>query len=197
MRKVNYESGSSLAGAREASRPVGRVGIIGANNLSTGLAMGLVAADIPVTIFDRRDALDQALALQRSSYADSVLTGALCEDKRQRRLALVSTTVKFHHMKDCDLIIDVASVAIDVREKFFRWVDEIVKPSAIMLANAACVDVNHIARFTRRPADVLGVHFSSPDDSAEKLRLVRGRQTSEEAFDTAAALLHAIGKAAA
>jgi 3-hydroxyacyl-CoA dehydrogenase len=197
MRKVDYESGSSLAGARENARPVGRVGIIGANNLSTGLAMGLVAADIPVTIFDRRDALDQALALLRSSYADSVLTGALCEDQRQRRLALVSATVKVHHLKDCDLIIDVASVETDVREKFFRWVDEIVKSSAIMLANAACVDVNHIARFTRRPADVLGVQFSNSDDAAEKLNLVRGRQTSEAAFDTAAALLHSIGKAKA
>lgn len=180
--------------ANDTLRPVGRVGIIGANGMSIGLAMGLAAADIPVTVFDERDALDQGLALLRASYTEAVTRGALTADQHHRRLALFGPAVRFHHLKDCDLIIEVMSIDATVREKFFRYLDEIGKPSAIMVANASGSRLDRIGSCTRRPSDVLGLRFSDPGILSGKARLVHARETSGEAFATAAALLTDIGK---
>lgn len=180
--------------ANDTVRPVGRVGIIGANGMSIGLAMGLAAADMPVTVFDERNALDQGLALLRASYTDAVKRGELTEDQRHRRLALFGPAVRFHHLKDCDLIIEVMSIDATTREKFFRYLDEIGKPSAIMVANASGSCLDRIARCTRRSGDVLGLHFGDRASLFEKAQLVRARETSREAFATAAGLLADIGK---
>lgn len=179
--------------ANDIMRSVGRVGIIGANSIGIGIARGVLNADIPVTVFDKRDTLDQGLALLRSAYETSVQSGTLAEDKRDRRLALFSATVKFHHLKDCDLIIEVMHIEAEVREKFFRWLDEIGKPSAVLVANVSGASLDRVARFTRRPTDVLGLHFSGPDDLSESPGLVRGRDTSRETYATAAGLLAEIG----
>lgn len=180
--------------ANDTVRPVGRVGIIGANGMSIGLAVGLAAADIPVTVFDEREALDRGLALLRASYADALARGALTADQHQRRLALFGPAVRFHHLKDCDLIIEVMSIDATTREKFFRYLDEIGKPSAIMVANASGACLDRIAGCTRRPGDVLGLRFPDPASLSENATLVRARETSAEAFATAAALLADIGK---
>lgn len=193
-RTLHTAERSSERPANDSLRPVGRVGIIGANGMSIGLAMGLAAADIPVTVFDERDALDQGLALLRASYTDAVTRGELTEDQRHRRLALFGPAVRFHHLKDCDLIIEVMSIDGTTREKFFRYLDEIGKPSAIMVANASGSCLDRIASCTRRSGDVLGLRFGDRASLFEKAQLVRARETSREAFATAAGLLADIGK---
>lgn len=194
VRTLRTAAGFCEQPANDTVRSVGRVGIIGANGMSIGLAVGLAAADIPVTVFDEREALDQGLALLRASYTDAVSRGALTADQRQRRLALFGPAVRFHHLKDCDLVIEVMSIDAAIREKFFRYLDEIGKPSAIMVANASGYCLDRIARCTRRPGDVLGLRFPDPGILTQKATLVRARETSGEAFATAAALLTDIGK---
>lgn len=194
VRTLRTAAGFCEQPANDTVRPVGRVGIIGANGMSIGLAVGLAAADIPVTVFDEREALDQGLALLRASYTDAVSRGALTADQCQRRLALFGPAVRFHHLKDCDLVIEVMAIDAATREKFFRYLDEIGKPSAIMVANASGSSLDRIARCTRRPGDVLGLRFPDPAIPSRQATLVRARETSGEAFATAAALLTDIGK---
>lgn len=194
VRTLAETTGFSEQPAKDTVRPVGRVGIMGAHGASIGLAMGLLDTGMPVTVFDKRDALDQGFALLRSRYQQSVASGALAAGQRDRRLALVGATARFHHLKDCDLVIDMMSVDMQLRERFFRWLDEIGKPSAILVANTPRAGLDRIACVTRRPADVLALRFSNPVDPLEKLALVRGRQTSGEAYATTAGLFAAIGK---
>lgn len=180
--------------ANDTVRPLRRVGILGANETGIGLAMALLDADMPVTVFDRRDALDQGLALLRAGYADAFTCGALAADQRDRRLALFGATERFHHLKDCDLIIEVMSIDAGTREKFFRWLDEIGKPSAVLVANASGSQLDSIARVTRRPGDVLGLCFPTTALMSDSAALVRARESSGEALATAAELLARIGK---
>lgn len=194
MRTLTGTAGFSEQPANDSVRPVGRVGIMGAHGASIDLAMGLLDTGMPVTIFDKRDALDQGLALLRSRYDQSVASGALAAGQRDRRLALFSATARFHHLKDCDLVIDMMSVEAQLRERCFRWLDEIGKSSAILVANASGSQLDRIARVTRRPADVLGLRFSHTADSSEKLSLVRGRETSREVLAMTAGLFACIGK---
>jgi len=191
--------GRSLSGpGRPAGQPAndhtgrfGRVGIIGAHRIGIGIAKALLDADIPVTMFDKRDALDRGLALLRTQYAQAVEDGAITGDARDRRLALFSGTERFHHLKDADLILELMPFETDAREKYFRWLDEIGKPDAILAAHACAGRLDQVARLTRRPADVLGL-----DLTEEQVVLLRGRETSAQTVETVRVLLGSVGKLA-
>lgn len=184
--------------ANDRPRTIGRVGIIGANSMGIGIAKALLEVDIPVTMFDKRDALDRGLALLRAQLcarqAESAETGAFTADKRERCLALFSATARFHHLKDADLILEVMPTATQARETFFRWLDEIGKPDAMLVAHASGWQLDRIARLTRRPADVMGLDLSRPDGGSEQVKLVCGRETSGDTTATVLALLGRIGK---
>lgn len=173
--------------ANDRARTIGRVGIIGANGMGIGITKALLEADIPVTMFDKRDALDRSLAQLRASCTQA-------RDKRDRCLALFSATPRFHHLKDADIILDVMPRETEAREKHVRWLDEIGKPDAILVTHASGYQLDRIARLTRRPADVLGLDFSHPDDAAERVKLVCGRESSGNTAAVVLALLGRIGK---
>lgn len=180
-----------LAGmsANDTPRPIGRVGIIGANAIGVDIAMHLLNADIPVTMFElAREALDEGIALARSNYQDSVTRGELTSDKRDRRMALLVGTSHFHHLKDCDLIIDAVFTDIGVKEKLFRHLDEVAKPDAILGTCASSSELASIAGFTKRPDKVLGLHCSGSANAMEMWDVVKGTGTSGETLATAIAL---------
>lgn len=184
--------------ANDRPRTIGRVGIIGANSMGIDIAKALLEADIPVTMFDKRDTLDRGLALLRAQlcarHAQAAETGAFTVEKRDRCLALFSATARFHHLKDADLILEVMPAETQAREKFFRWLDEIGKPDALLATHASGPQLDRIARLTRRPADVLGLDFSAADGTSEQVKLVCARETSADTTATVLALLGRIGK---
>jgi 3-hydroxyacyl-CoA dehydrogenase len=184
--------------ANHTPRPIGRVGIVGANTMGVGIAMHLLNADIPVTLFElERASLDKGIALARSRYQDSVMSGELAAGQRDRRMALLAGTVNFHHLKDCDLIIDAVCTDMGVKEKLFRRLDEVAKPGAILMTCTSDGDVTRIAGFTKRPADVLGLDVSGPANAMAMWQLVCGTATSAETLATAIALVQKLRGVAA
>ncbi|MGJ7916198.1 3-hydroxyacyl-CoA dehydrogenase NAD-binding domain-containing protein [Massilia sp. LXY-6] len=179
--------------ANDTLRPIRRVGMIGSDATGVAIAMHLLDADIPVTMFDsRREATVQAVALARSAYEKLVAAGQLVPDERDRRMALLTGAANFHHLKDCDLILARLSPEMAAAEKLFLRLDELVKQSAILVTDHAAAGINHLARFTRRPTEVLGMRVSNPADPLVSFDLVRGKETSEEVFSTVLALLNRI-----
>lgn len=170
-------------------RPVGRVGIIGATTIGVGIAMRLLDAGIPVTLLDReRASLDKALAAARARCQDAVANGELAADARDRRLALLAGTLYFHHLKDCDLIIDTVATEMGIKEKLFRLLDEVARPGAILVTCAADGDVNHLARFTRRSGEVLGLQILNPANERATWEFVPAKGTSDETLATVMSL---------
>lgn len=179
--------------ANDRDRTFGRVGILGAGAIGIGLAQALVEADIPVTLFDQREALDRGLALLRASLAQALASGAMTAERQARCLALFNATPRFHHLKDADLILDVMPADLEARDKFVRWLDEIGKPDAILALHARGARLDAVARLTRRPGDVLGLDFADPGVLAQDVALLQGRQSSAHAAAAVAALLGRIG----
>jgi 3-hydroxyacyl-CoA dehydrogenase len=186
--------GPSGLPANDTLRPIGRVGIIGADARGIAIAMHLLDADIPVTIFDSRPSTIQAVALASSGYEEQVRTGRLASDKRDRRMALLTGAANFHHLKDCDLIFATVSPDMQSAEKLFRRLDELLTKNAILVTNQAAAGINHFARYTRRPAEVLGMRCPDPANPLATFELVRGKDSSEEAVATVDALLKKIRK---
>jgi 3-hydroxyacyl-CoA dehydrogenase len=185
MSNMNDESRGALALANTIPRTVGRVGIIGATTMGVGIAMNLLDADVPVTLFDfAREPIEQGMGLARSGYRDAVAQGALAQDKFDRRMALLAGTVYLHHLKDCDLIIDAACTDLAGKEKLFRRLDQIAKPGAILMTNAAHGGVDRMAGCTRRAGEVLGWHAPSPANAGGMWEVVCGKETSAQALAT-------------
>jgi 3-hydroxyacyl-CoA dehydrogenase len=173
MSNMNDESRDALALANASPRPVGRVGIIGANAMGAGIAINLLEAGIPVTLFETgRETLDQGMAQVRSAG---------------RRMALLAGTVNFHHLKDCDLIIEAVCTDMAGKEKLFRRLDQVAKPGAILIALASQRGVDQVAGCTRRSGEVLGLHRAGPGDAGGTWEVVCGKRTSAQALATAIA----------
>ncbi|HQC99148.1 MAG TPA: 3-hydroxyacyl-CoA dehydrogenase NAD-binding domain-containing protein, partial [Aquabacterium sp.] len=136
------------------------------------------------------------VATIRKNYEAQVKKGKLKQDKYEQRMALLTTTLSYDDLKDADLIIEAVFEEIGVKEAVFKKLDEIAKPGAILASNTSTLDVNKIANFTKRPQDVVGMHFFSPANVMKLLEVVRGAATAKDVLATVMAVGKKIKKTA-
>ena len=178
-------------------RDIQKVGVIGAGTMGGGISMNFLNAGIPVTILEtKQEALDRGVATIKKNYEAQVKKGKLKEDKYAQRMALLSTTLSYDDLKDCDLIIEAVFEEMGVKEVVFKQLDAVAKPGAILASNTSTLDVDKIAAFTKRPQDVVGMHFFSPANVMKLLEVVRGKETSKDVLATVMAVAKKIKKTA-
>ncbi|RVT48899.1 3-hydroxyacyl-CoA dehydrogenase NAD-binding domain-containing protein [Rubrivivax albus] len=178
-------------------RAIQTVGVIGAGTMGGGITMNFLNAGIPVTILEmKQEALDRGIATIRKNYESQVKKGKLKQDKYEQRMALLSTTLDYAGLKDADLIIEAVFEEMGVKEKVFRTLDEVAKSGAILASNTSTLDVNQIASFTKRPQDVVGMHFFSPANVMKLLEVVRGEKTAKDVLATVMGIAKVIRKTA-
>ena len=170
-------------------RPIKKVAVIGAGTMGGGIAMNFLNAGIPVVMLEtKQEALDKGTGVMRKNYEAQVKKGKLKQDKLDERMGLLSTTLKYDDLKDADLVIEAVFEDMGVKEQVFRTLDEVMKPGAILASNTSTLDVDKIAAFTKRPEDVIGMHFFSPANVMKLLEVVRGRKTAKDVLATVMAL---------
>jgi 3-hydroxyacyl-CoA dehydrogenase len=178
-------------------REIRRVAVIGAGTMGGGIAMNFVNAGLPVTLLEtKQDALDRGLATIRKNYDAQVKKGKLTQEKLDARMTLIAPTLSYDDLKDADLIIEAVFEELGVKEQVFRKLDEVAKPGAILASNTSTLDVNKIAAFTKRPQDVVGMHFFSPANVMKLLEVVRGHATAKDVLATVMAIAKKIKKTA-
>jgi 3-hydroxyacyl-CoA dehydrogenase len=154
-----------------------------------GIAMNFANAGIPVTVLEvKPEALEKGLATIRKNYEASAKKGKLTAAQVQEAMALIRPTLEYAELAQADLVIEAVFEDLSVKEGVFRRLDEVMKPGAILATNTSTLDVNRIARFTRRPEDVVGTHFFSPANVMKLLEIVRGERTAKDVLATAMAL---------
>ncbi|MBU9266762.1 3-hydroxyacyl-CoA dehydrogenase NAD-binding domain-containing protein [Burkholderia gladioli] len=178
-------------------REIRKLGVIGAGTMGGGITMNFLNAGLPVTLLEtKQEALERGLATIRKNYEAQVKKGKLSEEKLEARMALISPTLSYEDLKDADLIIEAVFEELGVKEQVFRKLDEVAKPGAILASNTSTLDVNRIAAFTRRPQDVVGMHFFSPANVMKLLEVVRGEHTAKDVLATVMQLAKKIRKTA-
>jgi 3-hydroxyacyl-CoA dehydrogenase len=176
-------------------RPVRRVGIVGAGTMGGGIAMAFANAGIPVTILDaHQSALDAGLAKIRANYQRSVSRGSLKPDQMEARLQLIAPTLDFSALGDVDLMIEAVFEKMPLKKDTFARLDQVAKPGAILATNTSTLNIDEIAAATRRPQDVLGLHFFSPANVMPLLEIVRARHTADDVLITALEIARTIRK---
>ena len=176
-------------------RTIARVAVIGAGTMGGGITMNFLNAGIPVVMLETSQAaLDKGLGVIRKNYEAQVTKGKLTADKLDKRLALLSTTLNYADLKEADLVIEAVFEEMGVKETVFRTLDEVMKPGAILASNTSTLDLNRIAAMTKRPQDVIGMHFFSPANVMKLLEVVRGAKTGKDVLATVMALGKTIKK---
>jgi 3-hydroxyacyl-CoA dehydrogenase len=166
-------------------RDIRKVAVIGAGTMGGGIAMNFLNAGTPVVMLEmKQEALDKGLAIIRKNYESQVKKGKLKEDKYAERMALLSTTLSYAELGDADLVIEAVFEEIGVKQKVFEQLDAVMKPGAILASNTSTLDLDKIAAFTKRPQDVIGMHFFSPANVMRLLEVVRGAKTAPDVLMT-------------
>ena len=167
-------------------RDIKQVAVIGAGLMGSGIAVCFLRAGIPTILVDQTE---EALATGRKSIAKAlgsgVKRGMLTPDQAKGVQLLVSTTLDYNDLKNCDLIIEAVFERMDIKEAIFKRLGEVAKDGALLATNTSGLDVDQIAAASGRPADVVGLHFFSPAHVMPLLEIVRGKETSPEALKTA------------
>ena len=179
------------------TRAIKQVAVIGAGTMGGGISMNFLNAGIPVKILEtKQEALDRGIATIKKNYEAQVKKGKLKEDKYAQRMALLTSTLSYDDIKDADLVIEAVFEEMGVKEAVFKQLDAVMKPGAILASNTSTLDVNAIANFTKRPQDVIGMHFFSPANVMKLLEVVRGTKTAKDVLATVMALAKTIKKTA-
>ena len=180
-----------------ALRDVKKVGVIGAGTMGGGITMNFLAAGIPVTIVEmQQEALDRGVGLIRKNYEASAAKGRFTQERVEQMMGLLTPSLSFEELADCDLVIEAVYENMDVKKDVFGKLDKIVKQGAILASNTSYLNVDEIAASTARPQDVVGMHFFSPANVMKLLEVVRGEKTAPDVLATAMAIGKKIGKVA-
>ena len=178
-------------------RDIRRVGVIGAGTMGGGIAMNFLSAGIPVTIVEmQQEALDRGTGVVRKNYEASAAKGRLRPEQVEAAMGALTPTLDFAALADCDLVIEAVYENMDVKKDIFTRLDALCKPGAILASNTSYLDIDEIAACTRRPQDVVGMHFFSPANVMKLLEVVRGAQTAGDVLATVMALAKKIRKVA-
>lgn len=179
-------------------RDIKRVAIIGGGTMGGGIAMCFANVGIPVTMLEiNAEALERGLGIIRKNYSITVQKGKMSEAEMAERLQLINGTTAYADLADVDLVIEAVFENPDIKKEVFAKLDAVCKPGAIMATNTSYQNVDDIAAATKRPQDVLGMHFFSPANVMKLLEVVRGAKTADDVLATAMQIGKKIGKVCA
>jgi 3-hydroxyacyl-CoA dehydrogenase len=176
-------------------REIKKVGVLGAGTMGGGISMNFMNAGIPVVMVEiKQDALDRGLATIRKNYersrgADPAVT--------EKRMSMLTGSLDMNAFADCDLVIEAVFERMDIKKDVFTKLDAICKPGAILASNTSYLNIDEIASVTKRPEDVIGLHFFSPANVMKLLEVIRGEKTGKDVIATSMKLSKKIGKIAA
>jgi len=178
-------------------REIKRVGVIGAGTMGGGIAMNFLSAGIPVTIVEmQQEALDRGTGVVRKNYEATAAKGRMKPEQVEQAMGALKPTLDFADLAECDLIIEAVYETMEVKKDIFTRLDAIAKPGAILASNTSYLNIDEIAACTKRPEDVVGMHFFSPANVMKLLEVVRGDKTADDVLATVMALAKKIRKVA-
>ena len=178
-------------------RPVRAAAVIGAGTMGVGIAMSIADAGIAVTLLDASaEALAQGLARARKNYASAAQKGRHSAADVERRCGLITGTLALQDLARADIFIEAVFEDLAVKKHVWAEIETVAKPGAILASNTSSLDIDTLARATRRPADFLGLHFFSPANVMRLIEIVRGAATAAETLASALALAKKLKKVA-
>ena len=175
------------------------VGVVGAGTMGSGIAHVFARAGFRVLLCDvEQRLLDRALTQIRANLGREVTKGKLAEPEIEVVLARISPVLDRipdrDSLKTADFAVEAASERFELKAEIFRALDRILPPTAMLATNTSSISITRLAAQTRRPAQVIGMHFFNPVPVMGLVEVIRGLATTDETFAAVRALAIKLGK---
>jgi 3-hydroxybutyryl-CoA dehydrogenase len=172
-----------------------KVMVLGAGTMGSGIAQVVAQAGYEVIVRDvEQDFVDKGLAGIDKNLTKMVDRGKLSAEEKVEIQGRIKGTVDLADGKDVDLVIEAIVEDFEVKKKVFQELDELVQPKAILASNTSSLSITGIAACTKRPGQVIGMHFFNPVPVMKLVELINGAATTEETFAAAFEFVEKIGK---
>ncbi|GBG27281.1 Peroxisomal bifunctional enzyme [Hondaea fermentalgiana] len=186
---------AKIPGLKAKPNKVKKAALIGSGLMAGGIAMSLAEAGIAVTLLDREQKfIDKGMSVIKANYARSVKRGSKTQARVDQILSLFSSTTSYEDIADADVVIEAVFEVMEVKKEIFALLDKHCKPDAVLASNTSFLSIDEIASATKRPENVIGMHFFSPANVMPLLENVRGAKTSDATIATAMDVGSRIGK---
>jgi 3-hydroxyacyl-CoA dehydrogenase len=182
-------------GKDTAIRDIDSIAVIGAGTMGAGIAYNALSAGCKLILIDNDDeGLQRGQKTIEGLFQAGVARGKLTETRMAEGLARLKTSQDYADLHDVDLVIEAVFENMGIKKEVFGKLDEVCRKGAILATNTSTLDVDEIAAATRRPEDVIGLHFFSPAHIMRLLEIVRGDETSPEVVASSLALAKRLRK---
>ncbi|HEV7842344.1 MAG TPA: 3-hydroxyacyl-CoA dehydrogenase family protein, partial [Pyrinomonadaceae bacterium] len=166
---------------RREPRPIATIAVLGAGTMGHGIAQVAALAGYPVTLRDvNRDALMRGIQAIERNLVKGISRGKLTEDDRDQALQRIRGAVQLSDTASADLVIEAAPEVLSVKQEILREVESLAQKPFIFASNTSSLSITEIARASRHPERVVGMHFFNPVHIMRLLEIVKGRETSDE-----------------
>ena len=174
---------------------IGKIGVVGAGTMGNGIAQALAVAGRDVVMMDVGDAqVKRGLDTIGASLDRLIKKDKMSAADKAAAMARISTATSTSALADCDLVIEAATEKVDLKLRIFAELDSVVKPEAILASNTSSISITRLAAGTKRPSQVIGMHFFNPVPVMALVELINGLQTSAATYTAVEEVAKAVGK---
>jgi 3-hydroxybutyryl-CoA dehydrogenase len=185
----------SSADAAQMRRPIATVGVVGSGTMATGIAEVLAKAGYDVTYVTRsQPKVDGVREAVTRSLEKAVQRGKLDAAERDAALGRLTGSTSLDALAEVDLVVEAIAEDLAVKKALFENLDEICRDGAILATTTSSLPVIELASVTRRPSDVVGMHFFNPAQIMQLVEVVSTVATAADVAETARAVCTAVGK---
>lgn len=172
------------------------IAVIGAGTMGNGIAHVFAQTGFSVSFIDiSQAALDKGLATIGKNLDRMVTKGTITEEQKAQTLAnITSTTDLKAGVSTADLVIEAATENVDLKLNIFRQIDEAAPTQAILASNTSSISITKIAAATKRPAQVIGMHFMNPVPVMKLVEVINGYSTHEQVTKVVFEVSKVLGK---
>ncbi|MCC6472418.1 MAG: 3-hydroxybutyryl-CoA dehydrogenase [Burkholderiales bacterium] len=172
-----------------------RIGVVGAGVMGGGIGQCFAQAGFEVALTDVSQAqLERAMGAVAGSLERLVKKEKLSAADKAAALARIHPAADLASVKGCELVIEAATENLELKQKIFRQLDELLPAGTVLATNTSSISITRLAAGTRRAERVIGMHFFNPVPVMALVEIIRGLQTSQETYDALEALARKLGK---
>jgi len=172
-----------------------KIGVIGAGTMGNGIAHVFALSGWPVVLVDtKKEFLDRGLSTIKSNLERQLSKQAITAEQKDKALASIAPVTSLDGTSSCQLVVEAVSEDFSVKKEVFSALDKHCPPETILASNTSSLPITAIAAQTKRPGQVIGMHFMNPVPLMKLVELVRGAQTTDETFGMVKTVSEKLGK---
>jgi len=170
-------------------------GVLGAGTMGNGIAHVFARSGFNVQLCEvEQRFLDRGLETIRKNLDREAAKGKITADEVAASLARIQGTLDRQSLASCDFVIEAATEKFEIKSQLFEELDSILPAHVILASNTSSISITKLAAQTKRPEQVIGMHFFNPVPVMKLVEVIRGLQTSQATYDTVKALAEKLGK---